>query len=240
MEDHAQGQSGWEQATELRETGVRSRLRGLFAPTDAGDAVADLIAVHGRELERRSETLLTAVHDLERREARARELHTRVEHVLREGSAELDNRQAELNIRAEQLEAREAAVARAEERVAERAGELGAVELRRAAVERREEAVGARAIELERQAKELTALAARLEGLGAGVRETTEAPADRSHVMLTAGYRLLEVDGPAPSPGDVVELDDGSYRCLRVTGSPLPGDRRRCALLERSHQPSER
>ena len=166
MEDHAQGQSGWEQATELRETGVRSRLRGLFAPTDAGDAVADLIAVHGRELERRSETLLTAVHDLERRE----------------------------------------------------------------------EAVGARAIELERQAKELTALAARLEGLGAGVRETTEVPADRSHVVLTAGYRLLEVDGPAPSPGDVVELDGGSYRCLRVTTSPLPGDRRRCALLERSHQ----
>jgi hypothetical protein len=163
--------------------------------------------------------------------------HGFVEQVLREGSAELDNRQAELNIRAEQLEAREAAVARAEERVAARAGELGAVELRRAAVERREETVRARAIELERQAKELTALAARLEGLGAGVRETTEAPPERSHVVLTAGYRLLEMDGPAPAPGDVVELEDGSYRCLRVTGSPLPGDRRRCALLERSHQP---
>ncbi len=74
MEDHAQGQSEWEQATELRETGVRSRLRGLFAPTDPIDAVADLIEVHGRELERRSEKLLTAVHDLERREERAREL----------------------------------------------------------------------------------------------------------------------------------------------------------------------
>lgn len=236
MEDHAQGQSEWE-ATELRETGVRSRLRGLFAPTDAGDAVADLIAVHGRELERRSEKLLTAVHDLERREERARELHTRVEQVLREGSAELDHRQAELSIRAEQLEAREAAVARAEERVAERASELGAVELRRAAVERREEAVRARALELERQAEELTALAARLEGLGSGVREQEDAPADGSHVVLTAGYRLLEVDGPAPAPGDAVELEDGSYRCLRVTTSPLPGDRRRCALLERSHLP---
>jgi hypothetical protein len=242
MEDHAQGQSEWERATELRETGVRSRLRGLFAPTDAGDAVADLIEVHGRELERRSEKLLTAVHDLERREERARELHTRVEQILREGSAELDSRQAELNIRAEQLEAREAAVARAEERIAERASELGAVELRRAAVERREETVRTRAIELERQAEELTALAARLEGLGTSGREPEDAPTpdDGSHVALTAGYRLLERDGPAPAPGEVVERDDGVYRCLRVTASPLPGDRRRCALLERSHEPDER
>ena len=29
-----------------------------------------------------------------------------------------------------------------------------------------------------------------------------------------------------------VELDDGRYRCLRVTGSPFPRDDRRCAVLE--------
>ena len=236
MEDHAQGQSEWEHARELRETGVRSRLRGLFAPTDAGDAVADLIAVHGRELELRSEKLLTAVHDLERREERTRELHTRVEQVLREGSAELDHRQAELNARAEELDRREAAVSIEEERVAGRARELGAVELRRAAVERREETVRARAIELERQAGELTALAGRLEGLGS-TAQPEEPRVEESHVALAAGYRLLERDGPAPLPGDTVDLEDGTYRCLRVTISPLPADRRRCAVLERSHQP---
>ena len=192
--------------------------------------------VHGRELEQRSEKLLTAVHDLERREERARELHTRVEQILREGSAELDGRQAELNARTEELERREAAVAEAEANVAERARELGAVELRRAAVERREETVRARAIELERKAGEVTALAQRLGTQGAAGPAAGDAP-ETSHVLLAAGYRLLERDGPAPSPGDDVVLDDGAYRCIRVTSSPLPGDRRRCAVLEPRPRP---
>src|SRR5262245_7513833 len=165
MEEHAHTESEGG-ALELPETRGRSRLRELFAPTDAGDAMEELIAVHGRELEARSEKLLSAVHDLERREERSRELHTRVEQILREGSAELDQRQAELNARAEELERREAALAVAEASVAERSRELGAVELRRAAVERREEAVRARALELERQAGEVGALAARLDALG--------------------------------------------------------------------------
>ena len=232
LEEPANGHSEWDHPRELRETGVRSRLRGLFAPTDAGDAMADLIAVHGRQLELRSAKLLTAVHDLERREERARELHTRVEQILREGSAELDTRQTELNARAVELDRREAALAAAEERVAERGRELGAVELRRATVERREEAVRARALELERQASEVAALAARLDTLGtAGTAEGTEA--ETAHVLLMPGYRLLERDGRAPSAGDVLELEDGDYRCTRVTISPLPADRRRCAVLER-------
>ncbi len=238
MEDHAHGETRWDHAPE-RETGVRSRLRSLFAPTDTGDAVADLIAVHGRELELRSEKLLTAVHDLERREERARELHTRVEQILREGSAELDGRQAELNARATELERREAELAVAEERVAQRARELGAVERRRAAVARREEAVRARALELERQAGEVAALAARLDALGsAGPRE---APPETAHVALTmAGpYRLVAREGPSPQPGDIVALEDGSgsYRCIRLTVSPVPADTRRCALLEPVAEP---
>jgi hypothetical protein len=31
----------------------------------------------------------------------------------------------------------------------------------------------------------------------------------------------------------VISLDDGAYRCLRVTVSPYPADSRRCAVLER-------
>ena len=41
MEDHAHTESEWDHALELPETRVRSRLRELFAPTDAGDAVED-------------------------------------------------------------------------------------------------------------------------------------------------------------------------------------------------------
>lgn len=235
MEDHAQGESLSERTDELGETRMRERLRGLFASTDAGDAVVDLIADQGRELEARSEKLLTAVHDLERREERARELHMRVEQILREGSAELDVRQGELNARAAELDRREAELASAEERVADRARELGAVELRRAAVERREETVRERAIELERQARELAGLATRLDAVGrAGVPAESLVP-QSAHVVLTVAdsYRLLERDGPAPTPGDCLELEDGIYRCIRVTISPYPADTRRCALLER-------
>ncbi len=238
MEEHAHTESD-EDALELPETRVRSRLRELFAPTDAGDAVEALIAVHGRELEQRSEKLLSAVHDLERREERSRELHTRVEQILREGSAELDQRQAELNARAEELERREAALAISEERVAERSRELGAVELRRAAVERREEAVRARALELERQAAEIASLASRLDAIGTSAPAARTPAADTSHVVLTSGdrYRLVERDGPPPAPGDDVELDEGTYRCVRLTISPLPADTRRCAVVERAPEP---
>ena len=224
MEDHAQGDSLSEDSRELGETRTRMRLRGLFASTDAGDAVADLIAAQGRELEVRSEKLLTAVHDLERREERARELHMRVEQILREGSAELDERQAELNARAAELDWREVELATAEEHVTDRARQLGAVELRRAAVERREESVRARAIELERQARELAMLATRLDNVGrAGVVADPRLP-ETAHVVLTVAdkYRLLERDGPTPAPGDRVELDDGTYRCVRLTRSPYP------------------
>jgi hypothetical protein len=241
MEEHAHTESEGEgDALELPETRGRSRLRELFAPTDAGDAVEELIAVHGRELERRSEKLLSAVHDLERREERSRELHTRVEQILREGSAELDQRQAELNARAVDLEGREAALAIDEERVAERSRELGAVELRRAAVERREEALRARALELERQAAEIASLASRLDAIGtsAAAKKAPAAP-ETSHVVLTSGdrYRLVERDGPPPAPGDDVELDEGTYRCVRITISPLPADTRRCAVVERAPEP---
>jgi hypothetical protein len=239
MEEHAHTESEGG-ALELPETRGRSRLRELFAPTDAGDAVEELIAVHGRELEQRSEKLLSAVHDLERREERSRELHTRVEQVLREGSAELDERQAELNARAAELERREAALAMDEERLAERSRELGAVELRRAAVERREEALRARALELERQAAEIASLASRLDAIGtSAAAKKAPAPPEASHVVLTSGdrYRLVERDGPPPVPGDDVELDEGTYRCVRITISPLPADTRRCAVVERAPEP---
>jgi hypothetical protein len=236
MQEHARRDRQWVHWPDDREAGVRSRLRSLFAPTDAGDAVAELIAVHGRELEERSAELLTAAGALELRERRARELHAKVENILREGSAELDIRQTELETRARQLDVREAALIESEQRVEDRRRELGAVELRGAAVKRREDALRAREAELELRTGELADLARRLDALGTALGGVERPDArDDAHLVFAAGegYRLLERDGPAPSPGEDVVLDDGQYRCIRVTASPFPADLRRCALLER-------
>lgn len=61
-------------------------------------------------------------------------------------------------------------------------------------------------------------------------------PATNGHVMFVGrpdGYALLERDGAAPACRDEVELDGERYVVLRNGPSPLPGDRRRCAFLER-------
>jgi len=236
MQEQARHARQWMNWPDDREAGMRSRLRALFAPTDAGDAVAELIADHGRVLEARSAELVTAAGALEVREARTRELHAKVERILREGSAELDVRQTELETRARELAAREAALIEAERRVEDRRRGLGAVELRGAALERREEVLQSRESELELRAGELADLARRLDALGATLAGVEQRGArDDAHLVFSAGegYRLLECEGPAPIPGTDVVLDDGHYRCVRVTGSPFPADLRRCALLER-------
>ena len=217
---------------------MRRRLRALFVPSDAEDAITELIAEHGRELDRRAAELRGAVQELEQREARARELHARVEQVLREGSAELDVRHSGIAVRAAELDRREAAILEAEARVEERARAFGAVELRRAAVERRERSLGEREEALEQLEQELRArevhLARREVAFAAGSGARSEAR-DDAHVAfaLGEGYRLLEREGAAPVPGETVELETGPHRCVRVTVSPYPEDRRRCAVLER-------
>ena len=65
-------------------------------------------------------------------------------------------------------------------------------------------------------------------------------PAIDGHVLLVPfpdGYRLLEREGAPPARGDLLELDDGGFSVLRLGPSPLPGDRRRCAYLERQEPP---
>ena len=47
------------------------------------------------------------------------------------------------------------------------------------------------------------------------------------------GYALVPQAGPVPAPGEVLELDGTPFRVLRRAPSPLPGDRRRCAVVER-------
>lgn len=76
-----------------------------------------------------------------------------------------------------------------------------------------------------------------------GAREAEPAPAVEEQwlafVPSPHGYRLVERDGELPAPGEVVELDDGPYRVLRIAPSPLPRDRRRCAHVEREEPPEE-
>ena len=46
------------------------------------------------------------------------------------------------------------------------------------------------------------------------------------------GYDLFEREGAAPALGSAVDLNDRQLTVVRVTASPLPGDRARCAYLE--------
>ena len=222
--------SEWEQwPGRTPEPQPRKRLRALFMPTDAADEVANLLAEHGKELEERSAQIREAVVALEQREERARELHFRVEQVLRDGALELDLRQAELSTRASELDEREAALEQEREKVESRRRALGAVELRAATAQRREE-------ELERGAAELAELARVLDERGTSPgRSATKPVREDEYVALVSTadrYRLVIREGPPPEPGSTVELDDIPHRVVRLTASPLPGDDRSCALLE--------
>lgn len=75
---------------------------------------------------------------------------------------------------------------------------------------------------------------ARLERLEAAPE--VEALAGDRHLLFVpspSGYELVERTGSAPAPGDQLELDEREerYSVIRVVGSPLPGDRRRCAYV---------
>lgn len=226
--------------------GIRHRLRHLFSHTGTPSetAVEELIAERGRELELRTEQLAATVADLQRREERARELRAAVEEMLRHGSAELDERHARLNDLAAELARREEALAATERQLADRRGELGAVELRRAALERREAATAEREAALERIA---TSLQDRERELNERERALATAPAalpapapepepvvETAHVVFVAGdrYRLVEQEGAAPKPGDVIAIEGVTYAVRRIGASPLPGDTRRCAYAE--------
>jgi hypothetical protein len=48
-----------------------------------------------------------------------------------------------------------------------------------------------------------------------------------------AGYRLVELGGPAPDVGTTIDVPDvGELVVLRLGRSPLPGDQRTCVFLE--------
>ena len=57
-----------------------------------------------------------------------------------------------------------------------------------------------------------------------------------AYVPSPNGYTLAKQPGAPPSPGDSLELDGVPHRVVRFAPSPLPGDARRCAVVEREEQ----
>lgn len=216
----------------------RRGLRALFVPSDETiDPIEELIEARGRELEARAGELRETLAELGAREDRVRSLRATVETLLREGSAELDERHAEVARAANELTVRQERLALDEARLEERRAEAGAVELRRAAVERAEAAVTARQEELEELAAELRRRADDLAARETLVESSTPAAVDETaHILVLPaheGYRLIEREGPAPALGDSVTVDGTDYETARTGRSPLPADRRRCSFLAR-------
>jgi len=60
-------------------------------------------------------------------------------------------------------------------------------------------------------------------------------PADHTLFVSTAtGYTVVEREGPPPSLGAEVSLDDRVYRATGYRRSPFPGDRRPCVIVEQA------
>jgi len=219
--------------------GIRHRLRALFAATDDEAAVDAVINDRGRELEEQTERLRQTIESLERREEQAARLRSAVEEMLRHGSAELDERQAELAALAIELRAREEAVRQQERDASLRKQELGAVELRRAALERREETAAERERALEQVAADLRARELQLaeqehvRPVGDLTQRPTQEPQAPTHLLYVArdGWQLVERNGPVPPVDSSVDVDGEPLVVTRVGRSPLPDDPRACAYL---------
>jgi chromosome segregation ATPase len=70
---------------------------------------------------------------------------------------------------------------------------------------------------------------ARVHDAGAG-QPAEETPARHLvFVTLGAAYEIVELDGPPPATGDVIELESGRHLVVRVGSSPLAGSRLPCA-----------
>ena len=113
------------------------------------------------------------------------------------------------------------------------------------AVERLQEEVAALKAELAARDDAITRLRMELSELRVQVLATEDGSGETSvetatdHVVFVSGpssYGLLLREGRVPEMGSEIVLNDsaeGRYRVSKVGPSPLPGDRRRCAFLER-------
>ena len=259
MQGNPRGDREWEHwpGRKPPDEGIRHRLKALFAATDDEEAVDALISDRGREIEEQTERLQQTIESLERREEQAARLRSAVEEMLRHGSAELDERQAELAALAIELRAREEAVREQERDVALRKQELGAVELRRAAVERREAdggraRVGARAGGAgSARPGAASSPSASARSVGSDLaRQRRRSPRRRRTCSTSRATAGGSSSATAPSRRSMPpsSVDGEALVVTRVGRSPLPGDpralrlsracpRRRVAPTESSREP---
>ena len=250
MHEQSRDDHEWERWPGRRppDESLLNRLRWLFTPAEDEEAVEALISERSREIEAQAQRLQATIEGLERREEQAARLRAAVEERLRQGSTELDERQAELTALAADLRAREQQLQQREREVAARTQDLGAVELRRAAVERREQAADEREASLEAAAAEVRSRELELRDAeheleaqrAQAVATCLPVPEPDTHLLYVVAdtYRLLEREGPAPAPGSVVDLDGAGYAVTRVGRAVVPGDLRRCAYLEPVRPPA--
>ncbi len=251
MQDDPRGERDWEHwpGRKVGDDGIRHRLRALFAATDDPELEAR-IEEKGREIEEHTDQLQTTISDLERREARTGQLRTAVEEMLRQGSAELDERHAALTQLSLDLAAREEKIRADERDIAVRKQELGAVELRRAAVERREAGASERESELDHIASDLERREREAAEQQAETRTTVVALSrgpsspfsfDGSVLLLggLAGYRMIERPGVVIPAGTMIEIEGTAYVVTRLGRSPLVGDHRCWTYVELAGAQSE-
>ncbi len=210
---------------EAAETDVARRV--LAHASSPEEKLERLLAERSRELEVQAARFEHALEDLEGREELLRDMRASVDRMLRLGTTDLTEREAELESLDRDVSERRARLSAEEAELERRRGELGAVELKREAVELRERTLAAREEEL--QAKE----SGRLADLSAADRGA--GGTDEVGLMFVPGsaYRLVEVESRALRAGATVELDGETYVVTRLGRSPLPRDDRGCAYLER-------
>ncbi len=217
---------------------IRHRLRSLFTSTEhVADDVEALIAARGRELEERTQQLASTIADLERREESTRRLRIAVEEMLRRGSAELDDRHAELNALSAELAERDARSSVHEAEVEERRRELGAVELRRAAVERRETSAEERERELQVAAAELEARRRELEAMAAEMESQVLRSSELEHALVAERDAL---DARQATLAEAVAELESRVRGLTAAQASLAERERRVADLEERARELER
>jgi hypothetical protein len=212
--------------SEAPETDVARRV--LAHASSPEEKLERLLAERSRELEDQAARFELAMEDLERREALLRDMRASVERMLRLGTTDLTEREAEIEQLKRDVAERRIRLSDEEAELERRRGELGAVELKREAVEQRERALAAREEQLEaRQAAQVTELAPG----GAGDLDD-EQPVGLLFVPGTA-YSLVEVESRRLAPGAAVVHEGKSFVVTRLGPAPFPDDRRTCAYLER-------
>jgi hypothetical protein len=177
------------------------------------------------ELEEYAARFEETARELARREERLRDERASVERLIRRSTAELEARDKELVEFERELETRAEGVAAAEEDVARRRSDLGAVELMRAALERRERAVETRE----------AAVAEQEEAAASPEPEPDTGAEQVVELFFVPGveYRVIGVEGRTITQGTTLELEGEEFDVARIGRSPLPRDARRCAYLER-------